>query len=107
LVPAKYRLGIRRVDEDREGLHGTQHVVPVAARGGAAEDADLAGVVGLSEIARDACVDVRLIGHHDLLGSVLLDQRALALVHRTKGFLGGHRRDQLIVIVGPWTPTAS
>ena len=54
--------------EDRVGLHGTQHVLPVAGRPavsgrGAAEHADLAGMVGLAEIAGDACVDVRLVSH--------------------------------------------
>ena len=55
----EHGLGILRMHEDRVGLDGAQHVLPVAARRGAAEDADLAGMVGFAEVAGDADVDVR------------------------------------------------
>jgi hypothetical protein len=59
----KDRLRIRRVDEDGEGLDGAQHVLPVAARGAAAENPDAACVIRLPEIAGNADIDVRLLGH--------------------------------------------
>ena len=51
------------MDEDREGLDGAQHVLPVTAFCGAPEDSDAPRMIGFPEIARDACIDVRLIGH--------------------------------------------
>ena len=56
-------LGIPGVDEDRVGLDRAQDMLPVAPIDGAAEYPDLARVVGLAEVARDASEDVRLVSH--------------------------------------------
>ena len=61
LVPANTVSGLLRMDEHGEGLDGAQHMLPVAARGTAAEDADPAGMVGLPEVAGDADIDVGLV----------------------------------------------
>ena len=57
----EHDLRVLRMDEDGEGLDGAQHMLPVATRRRAAEDADAALVVGLSEIASHTDIDVRLI----------------------------------------------
>ena len=52
-------LRVARMHEDGVGLDAAQHMLPVAAAGSAAEDAGLARMIGLSEVAGDAHVDVR------------------------------------------------